>query len=97
MGNSIKYDPLHIHNTANERSRAIDSLMSVKIETNLEYKLADLMKELITTEDKEKLVNLTTQINNVKKDIEDAKRTREINQKHFNEETFVWETMDVSI
>lgn len=94
MKESIKYDPLHIHNTSNERSRAIDSLMSVKIETNLENKLVELTKEVIKTDDKEKLEELVSQINNVKKDIEDAKRTREINKKRSNED---WTILDVSI
>jgi len=85
MKNSIKYDPLAIYRNSGSRAKAVESLLSIKIETDLEEKISKLMKELIESDDDNYTFNLSSEIRNVQKDIEDLKRTRELNMKQGNE------------
>jgi hypothetical protein len=85
MDNSLKYDPLRTFRTGSDKSRAIESLMSMKIETDLEEKIKNLLKDLITSEDTYICEQLSIEIKNILKDIEDLKRTREITSRRMNE------------
>jgi hypothetical protein len=85
MDNSLKYDPLHTFRFGNERSKAIDNLMSVKVESTLEDKIRTLMQTLITTEDENLSKQLGIEINNTLKDIEDLKKSREVSFRRMNE------------
>jgi hypothetical protein len=85
MKNSIKYDPLAIYRNSGSRAKAVESLLSIKIESDLEEKIGKLMKELIESDDDTYTFNLSSEIRNIQRDIEDLKRTREINMKHGNE------------
>lgn len=76
MAEHLKYDPLHIFQTGNARADAIDNLLSVKIEGNLENKIQVLMKELIKSEDEPISAQLALEIKNLQKDIEDVQKSR---------------------
>lgn len=79
MENSLKYDPLYTHRNGNAKLVAIEKLWSVKIETDLEYKLQTLTKKLVAEEDDDLLFQISSEIKNTLKDIEDLKRTRHLN------------------
>ena len=79
MEDSLKYDPLHTHRNGNAKSVAIEKLWSVKIETDLERKLQTLTKRLVAEENDDLLFQISNEIKNTLKDIEDLKRTRELN------------------
>lgn len=77
MKNSLKYDPLSIHKTGDIRAAAINGLLSIKIETNLENKIKDLMKQLIDTDDEKIIQDISMEIQNIQADIEDLKKSRD--------------------
>jgi hypothetical protein len=58
--------------------------MSVKIESNLENKLQNLLKELIETEDQTLLEKINLKIKNTQMDLEDLRKTRDNNSKRLN-------------
>lgn len=76
MINSLKYDPLRIFRYGNEKADAIDKIMSIKIESNLENKIRSLLEQHRKTEDYETLSLLNIEIKNIQKDIEDLQKSR---------------------
>jgi len=84
MKNTIIYDPLAIHRNGNDIARAKDNILSVRIESNLENKLQDLLKELIETDDQVLLEKINLKIKNTQMDLEDLRKTRDNNSKRLN-------------
>lgn len=82
---SLKYDPLHQFRTGNEKSRAIDELISIKIETDLENQVKFLMKDLVENEDMYESDLIGLEIKNILRDIDDLKKSREQRMKKRNE------------
>jgi len=85
MANSLKYDPLHTFLLNDRRNKDIDNLIFLKIEDNLQVKINDLMKKLITEEDVNEIEKIKAMLQNTIQDKEDAQRNLEINIKKANE------------
>ncbi len=76
MSDNLKYDALLIHATNNARSRDIDNILSMKIETELGKQLVSLIKNLLESEDDGEIDRLKMMIDNLQDDIKDSKKGR---------------------
>jgi len=85
---SLKYDPLHQFRTGNDKSQAIDELMSLKIETDLQAQIQVLMKNLVENESELESEYVGLKIKNILRDIDDIKKSREQRLKKSNERTY---------
>lgn len=97
MSDNLKYDALLTYAANNARSRDIDNILSMKIETDLGKQLVVLIGKLMKTEDDTELDNLKSLIDNVQKDIEDSKKGREERlkmSKEMPEEMFAMDITD---
>ena len=64
---------------------AMDNLISLRIETELELKLQDLLKQLIDAEDDSSINTINQKIANTHKDIKDLLYARELRIKRSRE------------
>lgn len=72
-----KYDPTEPMFIRRQKSIAIDNLLSVKMESELEDKIQGLLQKLILTNDEVEVDLLKLQIKNIQRDITDLQTTRE--------------------
>jgi hypothetical protein len=76
MEDSLKYDPLRTFREGNDRADAIDKIMSIKVESNLENKIRGLLERHKNTDDDVILLQINAEIKNTRKDIEDLQKSR---------------------
>lgn len=89
MDNVLKYDPIKLFQEHREVADAMDTLISFRIETNLENKFKTLLAQLIVTDDENQLTQINKEMQNIQKDIEDLKVARDARIKKSRERK-VW-------
>lgn len=78
MDNVLKYDPIKTFQEQRDFADAMDTLISYRIESNLEEKVKLLLSQLIASNDDALTSQYTSEIQNLQKDIDDLRVARDV-------------------